>query len=78
MHNYDGALTRLKEAVRRIEELETSESLRESIALAQAWRGQAEALEALGEFSQASNALDVLLNVKRQIRFLVFATSREG
>jgi len=73
MHNYDGAIARLKEAVRRANELETMGPLQQQIILAQAWRGQAQAFEALGEFSQASDALDVLMNVKRQIRFLVFA-----
>ena len=73
MHNYDGAVARLKEAVRRTEELDNVGALHQQIILAQAWRGQAQALEALGEFSQASNALDALMNVKRQIRFLVFA-----
>ncbi len=75
MHNYDGAVARLKEAVRRTEELEGIGDLRRQIGIAQAWRGQAQAFEALGEFSQASNALDVLMNVKRQIRFIVFSHS---
>jgi tetratricopeptide (TPR) repeat protein len=77
MHNYDGAVARLKEAVRRAEELEDIGSLHRQIILAQAWRSQAQAFEALGEFSQASNALDVLMNVKRHIRFIVFAPSHE-
>jgi tetratricopeptide (TPR) repeat protein len=78
MHNYDGAIARLKEAVRRTEELDDIGALHRQIILAQAWRSQAQALEALGEFSQASNALDVLLNVKRLIRFIVFAPTRGG
>ena len=73
MHNYDGALARLKDAVRRAEALEGIDELDRQIILARAWRGEAEAFEALGEFSQASNALDVLLNVKRSLRFLVFS-----
>ncbi|MGH7707862.1 MAG: hypothetical protein ACREQC_11820 [Candidatus Binataceae bacterium] len=77
MHHYDGAIARLKEAIRRAEELGSLGSLERQIILAQAWRSQAEAFEALGEFSQASNALDVLMNVKRQIRFIVFAPTRE-
>lgn len=78
MHNYDGALARLKEAARRVEALDGIGELRRQIILAQAWRSQAQAYEALGEFSLASDALDVLMNVKRQIRFLVFAHSRGG
>ncbi len=77
MHNYDGAIARLKEAVRRTEELDGIGALHRQIILAQAWRSRAQALEALGEFSEASNALDVLMNVKRQIRFLVFSPSRD-
>ena len=73
MHNYDGAIARLKEAVRRVEELDGMVALHQEIILAQAWRSLAQAYEALGEFSQASNALDVLMTVKRQIRFLVFS-----
>jgi hypothetical protein len=65
----------LKEAVRRAEELEGIGALHKQIILAQAWRSQAQAYEALGEFSEASNALDVLLGVKRHIRFLVFSPS---
>ncbi|HTJ26018.1 MAG TPA: hypothetical protein VMA36_07625 [Candidatus Limnocylindria bacterium] len=75
MHNYDGAVARLREAVRRAEELDDIGSLHRQIIIAQAWRGQAQAFEALGEFSQASHALDVLMNVKRHIRFLVFSPS---
>jgi len=73
MHNYDGALARLKDAVRRAEELEGIGELERQLILARAWKSQAEAFEALGEFSQASNALDVLLSVKRSIRFIVFS-----
>jgi tetratricopeptide (TPR) repeat protein len=73
MHNYDGAVAKLKEAVRRTEELDSLDALHQQIILAQAWRGQAQALEALGEFTQASDALDALLNVKRKIRFIVFS-----
>jgi tetratricopeptide (TPR) repeat protein len=76
MHNYDGAVARLKEAIHRADALTGVEELDRQILLARAWRGRAQALEALGEFEQASNALDVLMNIKRQIRFLVFATSR--
>jgi tetratricopeptide (TPR) repeat protein len=76
MHNYDGAVAKLKEAIRRTEELDDVAPLHRQIILAHAWRSQAQAFEALGEFSQASNALDVLLNVKRQIRLLVFSPSR--
>lgn len=75
MHNYDGAVARLKEAVRRTEQLDDLGSLHRQIILAQAWRSQAQAFEALGEFSQASNALDELMNVKRNIRLLVFSPS---
>ncbi len=77
MHNYDGAIAKLKEAVRRAEGLESIGMLRRHIVLAQAWRSQAQAFEELGELSQASNALDVLLNVKRNIRFIIFSASRE-
>jgi len=73
MHNYDGAIARLKEAVRRVEELDEMGVLHREIILAEAWRSQAQAFEELGEFSQASNALDVLMTVKRQIRFHVFS-----
>lgn len=74
MHNYDGAVAKLKEAIRRTEELDGGlEALAREIILAQAWRSQAQAFEALGEFTQASNALDELMNVKRHIRFLVFS-----
>ena len=76
MHNYDGAIAKLKEAVRRAEELQDVDALQQQIILAQAWRSQAQAFEALGEFAQASNALDVLMNVKRQIRYLIFAMMR--
>lgn len=73
MHNYDRAIAQLKEAVRRAEELESIGPLAQQIILAQAWRGLVQAYEALGEFAQASEALDVLENVKRRIRFLVFS-----
>jgi tetratricopeptide (TPR) repeat protein len=73
MHNYDGALARLQEAVQRAETLDGVDELDRQIILARAWRSQAQALEALGEFSQASNALDVLQSVKRSIRFTVFS-----
>jgi tetratricopeptide (TPR) repeat protein len=72
MHHYDGAVARLKEAVRRAESLESLGNLQQQIIIAQAWKGQAEAFEALGELEQASQALDALANVKRHIRFLVF------
>lgn len=75
MHNYDGAVARLKEAVRRTEQLESIGELHRQIILAQSWRSQAQAFEALGEFSQASNALDELMNVKRHLRLLVFSPS---
>jgi hypothetical protein len=61
--------------VRRTEELDGIGELHRQIILAQAWQSQAQALEALGEFSQASNALDELMNVKRHIRLLVFSPS---
>lgn len=73
MHNYDGAIARLNEAVRRAEELEDIGELQQQIILAKAWRSQAQAYEELGEFANASNALDVLMNVKRKIRFIVFS-----
>jgi tetratricopeptide (TPR) repeat protein len=73
MHNYDGAVAKLKEAVRRAEELKDMSPLEQQITLAQAWKGQAEAYEALGELSAASSALDALAAVKRQIRFLIFS-----
>jgi tetratricopeptide (TPR) repeat protein len=76
MHDYDGSIARLKEAVRRTEEREDMSALAQQIILAQAWRGQVQAFEALGEFAQASNALDTLENVKRRIRFLVFSDAR--
>jgi tetratricopeptide (TPR) repeat protein len=77
MHDYAGALARLKETVARAEALQDVDELDRQIILAQAWRGQAQALEALGEFTQASDALDVLMNVKRSIRYLAFAPSRQ-
>jgi tetratricopeptide (TPR) repeat protein len=76
VHNYDGALARLKETVQRAETLDGIDELDRQIVLAQAWRGQAQAFEALGEFSEASNALDVFMSVKRSIRFIAFAPSR--
>lgn len=76
MHNYDGAIARLKEAVRLAEALDGIGELQQQIILAQAWRSQAQAFEELGEFSQASEALDVLMNVKRKLRFIVFSPSR--
>ncbi|MGH7661529.1 MAG: hypothetical protein ACRENA_11525 [Vulcanimicrobiaceae bacterium] len=78
MHNYDGAVAKLKDAIHRADALADVEELDRQILLARAWRGRAQALEALGEFEQASNALDALMNIKRKIRFLVFATSRGG
>ena len=75
MHNYDGAVACLKDAVRRAEALDGIGDLRRQMIVAQAWKGQAQAFEALGEFSQASDALDALMNVKRQLRFLVFSPS---
>ncbi|MBV8151011.1 MAG: hypothetical protein JOY59_05590, partial [Candidatus Eremiobacteraeota bacterium] len=76
MHNYDGAVAKLREAIRRAEELTAMDELSRQIVLADAWRGQSQAFEALGEFSQASNALDTLMNIKRHIRFIVFALGR--
>ena len=76
MHNYDGAVAKLKAAVQRAEALEDVEELDRQIILARAWRGQAQALEALGEFNEASSTLDTLMNVKRQIRFIAFAPTR--
>jgi tetratricopeptide (TPR) repeat protein len=73
MHNYDGAIAKLKEVVRRAEEADGVGALRQQLLLAEAWRSQAQAFEALGEFAQASSALDTLMNVKRHIRFLVFS-----
>jgi tetratricopeptide (TPR) repeat protein len=76
MKNYVPAIACLKEAAARVEALDGIDELRRQIVLAQAWRSLSEAFEALGEFSQASDALDVLTNVKRCIRFLVFSASR--
>lgn len=76
MHNYDAAIAKLDEATRRAEELEEIEEIDRQIIIARAWRGKAQAFEALGEFSQASNALDVLMNIKRNIRFIVFSRDR--
>ncbi|MBV8367758.1 MAG: hypothetical protein JO036_02325 [Candidatus Eremiobacteraeota bacterium] len=76
MHDYERALARLKDAVARAEALDDVDELDRQIILAQAWRGQAQAFEALGEFTQASDALDVLMSVKRSIRFVAFAPSR--
>lgn len=73
MHNYDEAVARLKDAIRRVEELQDVDEVERQLILARAWRSQAEAFEALGEFSEASNALDVLLSVKRSLRFLSFS-----
>lgn len=78
MHNYDGAVQKFREAIRRVDALTNIEELDRQIVLARIWRGMSEAFEALGEFSQASNAIDTLMNVKRQIRFQVFVISREG
>lgn len=76
LHNYDGALARLKEAVVRAEALEDVDELDRQIILARAWQAQAQVLEARGEFTDASNALDVFMGVKRSIRFVAFAPSR--
>ncbi|MBV8073988.1 MAG: hypothetical protein JO140_01070 [Candidatus Eremiobacteraeota bacterium] len=76
MHNYDGAVAKLKEAARLAEELSGADELDRQIVLAKAWRGQSQAFEALGEFSAATNALDVLTGIKRQIRFIAFSPSR--
>jgi len=75
MHNYDGAIAKLDEAIRRAEALDGIEELDRQIIIARATRGKAQALEALGEFSQASSALDALMHIKRHIRFIVFAAS---
>jgi tetratricopeptide (TPR) repeat protein len=77
MHNYAGALAALKDAVARADALQDVDELDRQIILAQAWRGQSQAYEALGEFTEASNALDVFMGVKRSIRFLAFAPARE-
>jgi tetratricopeptide (TPR) repeat protein len=76
MHNYDAAVAKIKEAVRRVEALQNIEELDRQIILARAWRAQAQALEALGEFNEASSTLDTLMDVKRQIRFIAFAPTR--
>lgn len=78
MHNYDGALAKLREAHQKAEDLSSIDELDRQIMLARVWKGKSEACEALGELSQASAALDMLTNIKRQIRFLVFSTSREA
>lgn len=74
MHDYDGAVARLKEAIRRAEEPQDVNELERQMLLARAWQSQAQAFEALGEFSEASNALDVVLNVKRSLRFISFTS----
>ncbi|MBV9440996.1 MAG: hypothetical protein JOZ24_13505 [Candidatus Eremiobacteraeota bacterium] len=76
--NYSAALTQLREAVRRADALEDVGALEQQIILAQAWRAQAQALEELGEFSEASDALDTLVNVKRQTRVLVWSPRRRN
>ncbi len=76
MHNDAGALAHFKEAVARAEALEDVDELDRQIILAQAWKGQAQAFEALGQFTEASNALDVLMGVKRSLRFVAFSPSR--
>lgn len=75
MHNYDGAIAKLEETIRRAEALDEIKELDRQIILARATRGRAQALEALGEFTQASSALDALMHIKRHIRFIVFAAS---
>src|SRR5579872_5118744 len=49
MQKYDVAVAKLQEAVRRAEALESLGNLQQQIIIAQAWKGQAEAFEALGE-----------------------------
>lgn len=74
--DYNEAIATLKEAVRRAEDLDGVSRLEQQIILAKAWRGLVEALEGQGELSQATDALDVLENVKRRIRYLVFSIKR--
>ncbi len=74
--NYSAAIRPLKEAVRRAEALQDAVPVEQQITLAKAWRGLQQANEGLGELSQASDALDVLDNIKRLIRYLVFSMSR--
>ena len=76
LHNYHAAIANLREAVRRCEELDEIGALRCQIVLAQAWRGQAQALEAIGLFAEATSALDQLTEIKGQIRFMLFSPSR--
>jgi tetratricopeptide (TPR) repeat protein len=77
MKNYEPAIGHLQEATRRAERLDGVDELQRQIVLAEAWRSLALAFEAVGEFSQASDALDVLTTAKRRIRFLVFSSSRK-
>lgn len=76
MKDYGAAVVRLREAVRLAEGLDAVDELRRQIILAQSWKSQALAFEALGEFSQASDALDALTGAKRRIRFLAFSPWR--
>jgi tetratricopeptide (TPR) repeat protein len=74
MKSYEPAIARLKEAARRAEQLDGVGELRRQIVLAEVWRGLTLAFEAVGAFSQASDALDVLTTAKRRIRFLAFSS----
>lgn len=77
MHNYDGAVAKLQEVVRRAEALEDITELDRRLILAKAWRGISQAFEALGELSKASAALDAFTDIKREIRYIVFSASRK-
>lgn len=74
--NYNEAITQLKEAVRRAEDLDGASGLEQQVILAKAWRGLVEAFEGQGELSQATEALDVLETIKRRLRYLVFSLKR--
>jgi tetratricopeptide (TPR) repeat protein len=74
--NYNAAIPKLKEAIRRAEDLDAIPPLEQQIIIARGWKGLQQAYEGLGELPQASEALDVLDNVKRHIRYLIFKMKR--
>jgi tetratricopeptide (TPR) repeat protein len=76
VRNYSAAVPKLTEAIRRADAIEDFSPLAQQVALAKGWRALQQAYEGLGEFDKASNALDALDDVKRQIRYLIFSMKR--
>jgi tetratricopeptide (TPR) repeat protein len=56
--NYKAAIRKLKEAIRRAQDLDAVSALEQQIVIAKAWKGLQQAYEGLGELSEASEALD--------------------